>query len=390
VTPQLEQQLAQLDCSDLAKVRTDLRRQNRDDPKKPLVTCSEDGGEKFVLGPAEVLGTDISSASAGLATNTQGQPVGGWQVVLDFTGAGSRKFADITRRLAALQGDQNRFGIVLDGVVVSAPTTNEPILGGSAQITGDFSQAEATELANVLKYGALPLAFDPGEVQEVSPTLGGDQLHAGLVAGAIGLALVVLYSLLYYRGLGLVTVASLLVAGLLNYGAVVLLGWQLGFRLSLAGVAGLIVAIGVTADSFIVFFERLRDEVRDGKTLRVAVEAGWHRARRTILAADFVSVLAAVVLYLLSVGGVRGFAFALGLTTLVDIAVVFLFTKPLVTLLARTRFYGGGHPLSGLDPGHLGVARRTVLTGPGRRPAGGPATRGKGPAAPGTATAEEA
>jgi preprotein translocase subunit SecD len=204
-------------------------------------------------------------------------------------------------------------------------------------------------------------------VQEVSATLGGEQLTAGLVAGVIGLGLVVLYSLLYYRGLGLVTVASLAVAALITYGSVVLLGWQIGFRLSLAGVAGLIVAIGIIADSFIVFFERLRDEVRDGKPLRVAVETGWVRARRTILAADFVSLLAAVVLYVLSVGGVRGFAFTLGLTTLIDIAVVFLFTKPLVTLLARTKFFGGGHRLSGLDPSHLGVQGRSVLAPSARR-----------------------
>lgn len=362
LTPELQKEFAALDCTKPEAVRQSLRTPGKDDPSKPLVTCSEDGIEKFVLGPAEVLGTDIKSASAGLETNSQGTPTGGWEVLLDFTGEGKRKFADITRRLSAEQGDLNRFGIVLDGLVVSAPTTNEPILNGSARITGSFTQARATDLANVLKFGALPLTFDPGEVQEISATLGGEQLRAGIVAGLIGLALVVLYSLLYYRGLGLVTVASLIVAGVLNYGAVVLLGWQIGFRLSLAGVAGLIVAIGITADSFVVFFERLRDEVRDGRTLRVAVEQGWVRARRTILAADFVSLLAAVVLYLLSVGGVRGFAFALGLTTVVDIAVVFLFTKPMVTLLARTKFYGGGHPLSGLDAAHLGAARRTVTS----------------------------
>jgi preprotein translocase subunit SecD len=220
----------------------------------------------------------------------------------------------------------------------------------------------------VLKYGALPLTFDPGSVEEISATLGGDQLRAGLIAGGIGLFLVVLYSLLYYRGLGLVTIASLCISALLTYGFVVLLGWQIGFRLSLAGVAGLIVAIGITADSFIVFFERLRDEMREGRTLRVAVESGWARARRTILAADFVSFLAALILYILSAGGVRGFAFTLGLTTLLDIVVVFLFTKPLVTMLARTKFYGQGHRLSGLDPERLGSTRRTMLTpAPGRR-----------------------
>ncbi len=368
VTAAIQKQFAELDCGDLAKVRNDLRTSGGDDPKKPLVTCLDDGSEKYILGPAEVLGTDVSGADAVLNTNSQGAVTGGWIVTLDFSGAGGRKFADTTRRLAAQQPPLNRFGIVLDGLVVSAPGLNNgPITGGSAQIEGDFTQQEARDLANVLKYGALPLTFDAGEVQEISATLGGDQLTAGLIAGIIGLGLVVLYSLLYYRGLGLVTVASLAVAAAITYGAVVLLGWQIGFRLSLAGVAGLIVAIGIIADSFIVYFERLRDEVREGKPLRVAVETGWARARRTILAADFVSLLAAVVLYLLSVGGVRGFAFTLGLTTLIDIAVVFLFTKPLVALLARTKFFGGGHRLSGLDPAHLGVSGRAIQAPSARR-----------------------
>ena len=230
----------------------------------------DDGVEKYILGPAEVLGTDVKSASAALETNNQGVSTGGWEVQLNFTGDGKKKFGDTTRRLAALSDPENRFGIVLDGLVVSAPSLNNgPILGGQAQITGNFSQSEATSLANVLKYGALPLTFDAGSVEEVSATLGGDQLKAGLVAGLLGLLLVVLYSLLYYRGLGLVTVASLVVSGIITYGLVVLLGWQIGFRLSLAGIAGLIVAIGITADSFVVYFERIRDEVRDGRTLRV-------------------------------------------------------------------------------------------------------------------------
>jgi preprotein translocase subunit SecD len=356
ISAEIQQQFTELDCSDLAKVRNDLRSSGGDVPDKPLVTCLDDGGEKYILGPAEVLGTDVDGAEAQLNTSAQGVATGDWIVTLDFSGEGGRKFSRTTTRLAAQQPPLNRFGIVLDGLVVSAPGLNNgPITGGNAQIEGEFTQDDARDLANILKYGALPLTFDAGEVQEVSATLGGDQLTAGLVAGVIGLALVVLYSLLYYRGLGLVTVASLGVAALLTYGAVVLLGWQIGFRLSLAGVAGLIVAIGIIADSFIVFFERLRDEVRDGKPLRLAVETGWVRARRTIIAADFVSLLAAVVLYVLSVGGVRGFAFTLGLTTLIDIAVVFLFTKPLVALLARTKFFGGGHRLSGLDPSHLGV-----------------------------------
>lgn len=357
VTPQLQEEFAKLDCTNPETVRQQIRRTGADDPNKPLVTCDQNGAEKFILGPAEVLGKDVSNATADLGTNSQGFSSGEWVVNLSFNKEGTKKFADVTRRLFGETGDLNRFAIVLDGLSVSAPTTQAAIVNGQAQISGSFTQKSAQELANVLKFGALPLTFDPSDVQQVSATLGGDQLRAGIVAGLIGLALVVVYSLLYYRGLGLVTIASLVVAGVLNYAAVVFLGWQIGFRLSLAGVAGLIVAIGITADSFIVYFERLRDEVRDGRTLRVAVENGWVRARRTILAADFVSLLAAVVLYLLSVGGVRGFAFALGLTTLVDLAVVFLFTKPLVTLLARTRFFGGGHKLSGLDPVHLGSSR---------------------------------
>jgi preprotein translocase subunit SecD len=361
ITPALQQQFLALDCGDVEKVRSELRTPGADDPKKPLVTCSEDGVEKYILAPAEVLGTDVKTASANLQTNNQGLATGGWVVELTFTGSGKKKFADVTRRLFSETGDKNRFAIVLDGLAVSAPTTNGVITNGNAEISGNFSQAEATDLANVLKFGALPLTFDPGEVQEVSATLGGDQLTAGLVAGVIGLLLVVLYSLLYYRGLGLVTVASLLVSSVITYGMVVLLGWQIGFRLSLAGIAGLIVAIGITADSFVVYFERIRDEVRDGKSLRVAVESGWARARRTILAADFVSFLAAMVLYVLSVGSVRGFAFTLGLTTLIDIVVVFMWTKPIVTILARTKFFGQGHRWSGLDPARLGSTRGTML-----------------------------
>jgi preprotein translocase subunit SecD len=369
VTAALQEQFDALDCSQKAKVQKSLQKPGADGPTKTLVTCSDDGAEKYILGPSVVLGTEVKSASAGLAQSTQGVTTGGWEVNLSFNGKGRKEFGDVTREMVTQTGDLNRFAIVLDGLVVSAPTTQGAITDGNAQITGSFTQAGATNLANVLKYGALPLTFDAGDVEQISATLGGDQLRAGLTAGAIGLILVVLYSLLYYRGLGFVTVASLCVSAVLTYGMVVLLGWQLGFRLSLAGVAGLIVAIGITADSFIVFFERLRDEVREGRTLRVAVENGWVRARRTILAADFVSFLAAVILYILSAGSVRGFAFTLGLTTLIDIVVVFMFTKPMLTILARTEFFGQGHRFSGLDPERLGSTRRTLLT---------PAPRGRG------------
>ncbi|MHB1802687.1 MAG: protein translocase subunit SecD [Actinomycetes bacterium] len=369
VSPALAAEFASFTCAQANK-----RAGGLGDPSKPLVTCDQKGQVKYLLGPASVLGTDVKTASAGLP---QGG-VGGWQVLLTFTAAGSAKFATVTGQMVNNPPPSNQLAIVLDGLVVSAPVIQQAITGGQAQITGSFTQAQAQDLANVLKYGALPLAFTAEDLQTISPTLGADQLRAGLVAGAIGLVLVVLYSLLYYRGLGLVSVASLTIAGLLSWGMVVLLGTTIGFRLSRAGVAGLIVSIGITADSFVVFFERLRDEARDGKSLRVAVDAGWIRARRTILSADFVSFLAAIVLYILSIGSVRGFAFTLGLTTLIDVLVVFLFTKPMVTLLARTQFYGGGRPMSGLDMGRLGGRAR-----PGARPAGTLASRRAADAAKG-------
>lgn len=336
-----------------------------DDPKKPLVACSQAGDAKYLLGPAEVLGSDISEANASPEVNNQGQVTGtGWQVNLSFDSAGGKKFADVTTRLAALTEARRQFAIVLDGLVVSAPETREPITAGSAQITGSFTEADATTLANQLKFGALPISFQTLTDQDISATLGTQQLKRGLLAGLIGLLLVVFYSLMQYRALGMVTVASLTVAGVFTYGLVALLGWRQGYRLSLAGVAGLIVSIGITADSFIVFFERVRDEVREGRSLLPAVEAAWVRARRTILASDGVSFLAAVVLYILALGGVRGFAFTLGLTTLIDVLVVFLFTKPMVTLLAKTKFFGSGHKLSGFDPEHLG--RNVAYAGRGR------------------------
>ncbi len=335
-----------IDCSDPANTTG-----FQDDPALALVTCDPDGIVKYLLQAAAVLGTEIDGATATLNSSSIS---GEWAVDIDFDSDGTKKFADITRDLVDNAPPTNQFAIVLDGLVISAPRVVSPIVDGNAQITGSFTQAEAEALANSLKYGALPLAFDIGEVQQISPTLGADQLRAGLLAGALGLLLVVVYSLLYYRGLGLVTVASLGVAGVLTYGLLVFLGDRVGFTLTLAGIAGVIVAIGITADSFVVYFERLRDEIRDGRTLRGGVETGWVRARRTILAADAVSMIAAVVLYVVSVGAVRGFAFTLGLITLIDVFVVFLFTKPMVALLARTTFFGSGRPMSGLDPVRLG------------------------------------
>ena len=347
ITDELNNRFAALDCS----IAANLEGTGADAPAETIVACSRDGGAKYILGPAEVLGQQVSSAEAGYDPS-QGLA---WYVSLSFNGDGTKAFAAITTRVTSLQSPLNQVAIVLDGLVVSAPRINEPIPSGNAQITGSFTQLEAQDLANVLKYGALPLAFDRGEVQQVSPTLGADQLNAGLLAGFLGLGLVVIYSLLYYRGLGLVTVGSLAIAGALVYLLFLVLGEAIGFTLTLAGIAGAIVAIGVTADSFIVFFERIRDEAREGRSLRSAVETGWAKARHTILVADAVSLIAAILLYFFAVGGVRGFAFTLGLTTVVDLIVVFLFTKPIVTILAGAKFFSSGHPLSGLSPKSIGM-----------------------------------
>jgi preprotein translocase subunit SecD len=328
---------------------------------------------KFALDKAYVVGKDISSASATPSTTTTS-----WDVMLNFKGNGTKQFGDLTTRMydkySGTTLPPNQLGVVLDGVVVSNPYVQTPTTNGQTQITGSFSQNEATTLANQLSYGALPLTFAQESVQSVSPQLGRDQLDAGLIAAALGLLLVVIYLLLYYRGLAIVAVCSLVIAGLLAYLSVIVLGKYQGFALSLAGIAGLIVAIGITADSFVVYFERLRDEVREGRSLRAAVERGWSRARRTILVSDTVSFLAAALLYYFAIGSVRGFAFTLGLTTIIDVVVVFTFTKPMMTLLARTKFYGSGHPLSGLDPARLGARapwrgtpRRTAAPVPARQ-----------------------
>lgn len=331
------------------------------DPATSLFTCDENDTTRFLLGPAEVLGTDVSSASAVIP---QGEL--SWFVILDLNSEGGEKFYESTSRLASQTPPMDSFAIVLDGKVMSYPSVNEPIPGGQARISGSFDQGSAQALANVLNYGALPLTFEASDVSTITPTLGENQLQAGLLAGAIGLGLVLIYSLLYYRGLGMVVMLSLAVAGGLTYGLILLLSEGIGFTLTMAGVAGIIVAIGITADSFVVFFERVRDEIRDGHSVRMAVETGWDRARRTILTSDAVSLLAAFFLYTFSVANVRGFAFALGLTTIVDLIVVFLFTKPIVTVMARSRFFGSGHRWSGLDPTRLGAPRRQGLSG--RRP----------------------
>ena len=319
---------------------------------------------KFILAPTQISGEQVTKAQA-LPPDPQNGRVQ-WTVSLDLNGTAAKTFADFTSKAAALgeNNTRNHFAIVLDGTVYSWPSVKEAITTGNAQIEGQFGQQEATDLANVLKYGALPLVFKPSSIESVSATLGKDQLTAGLTAGAIGLGLVVLYCLFYYRGLGFVAISSLIIAGCLTYESIVLLGKAIDFRMSLAGIAGAIVAIGITADSFVVFFERLRDEIREGRSLRTAVERGWHRARRTIIVADAVSFIAALLLYWFAIGGVKGFAFTLGLTTLIDVIVVFFFTKPLVTILARTRFFGGGHRFSGLDPTTLGMTKKRATVRP--------------------------
>ncbi|MDF3299721.1 protein translocase subunit SecD [Streptomyces tropicalis] len=363
----LEAQFAALDCTKPAQ-RAAAGKGVK--PGEPTVACGQDGKvwSKFLLGPVAVDGTEVSKAQA--TFDTQG--ASGWQVEMSFTSSGSTKFAAVTSQLAQKQSPQNEFAIVLDDAVVSHPYVQRAITGGNAYISGSFTQEEAQSLSNMLSYGALPLTFKESSVTTVTAALGGEQLQAGLIAGAIGLALVVIYLVAYYRGLSVIAVASLLVSAALTYVIMSLLGPTIHFALNLPAVCGAIVAIGITADSFIVYFERVRDELREGRSLRPAVERAWPRARRTILVSDFVSFLAAAVLFIVTVGKVQGFAFTLGLTTLLDVVVVFLFTKPLLTLLARTKFYGGGHPWSGLDPKRLGAKPPLRRTRRPSHPAAGP------------------
>jgi len=341
-----------------------------DDPTLWLGTCLQGGGLKYNLQPAFIRGTNVASASA----QPPQQGVGGWSVNLTFDSEGARALTETSQKLVALPdcevgvpGPCNSFAIVLDGVVVSSPRFEQAIIGGNASITGDFDKQSAEDLANVLNYGALPVKLEISEVTSVSPTLGADQLRGGIIAGLIGLALVMLYLLFYYRALGVIAALSLILAGGMTYAAFVGMGNSTGLALTLAAIAGAIVSIGITADSFIVYFERIRDEIRDGKSLRQATDAGWSRARRTLLAADFVSLLAAIVLFFLAIGGVQGFAFALGLTTVVDVIVAFLFTRPLVVLFGRTGWLQRGSAMTGLDPRRLGGRSLVMTTTKGRK-----------------------
>ena len=356
VTPAIQAQFDALDCTKQFRTPGQI-----DDPTLPLVTCDSNGYSKYVLGPVEISGEDIKNATNGTTTTSTGASTNTWAVNLSFNDAGAKKFSAVTSRLYPLTDPRNRFAVTLDGYVITAPTTNAVITNGDAQITGNFDQVSSKSLADSLKYGSLPISFQVQSQENISATLGSEQLASGLLAGIIGLLLVVIYSFFQYRGLALVTVGSLVIAAVLTYVVIVFLSWRNGFRLSLSGVAGLIVAIGITADSFIVYFERVRDELRDGRPLNAAVEAGWKRALRTILVSDGVSLLAAVTLFVLTVGSVKGFAFTLGLTTLIDVAVVMLFTHPMLQLLAQTRFFSSGHPWSGFDSQSLGAGYRGRL-----------------------------
>jgi preprotein translocase subunit SecD len=337
-----------------------------DNPTDYIVACDNTGSFKYLLAPAGVEGSQIGSANAVINT-TSNQ----WLVEVNFSGSGKSDWFNLTKKAYEADPTQspttcqtvntqkgcNEIAITLDGVVQSAPSSQQDgIAGGQTQITGQFTQQQAKDLANVLKFGALPLKLVTQTTTTVSASLGSDQLRGGLIAGIIGLGLVVLYSLLYYRALGIVTVLSLALSGLILYAVTTLLGHSsLGYTLSLPGIAGFIVAVGITADSFVVFFERLRDEVREGRRLRSGVERAWPRARRTIISADAVSLLAAVVLYLVSIGDVRGFAFTLGLSTLSDLFIVFFFTKPLLAVLARMRAFDQGASWTGVGKARAGA-----------------------------------
>jgi preprotein translocase subunit SecD len=344
ITPEIQKEFDDLDCASVFREPGQI-----DDPTVPLVTCDVNGLSKFILGPVEVDGANISDASNGTVTSSTGASTNTWAVILEFDEVGTVGFSTVTQRLFPLELPRNQFAITLDGFVITAPTTQAVITNGSAQITGSFDRDSSKVLADQLKYGSLPIGFEVQSQENISATLGQDQLTSGLLAGLIGLILVVIYSAFQYRGLAIVTVGSLLVAAVLVYLLIAFLSWRQGYRLSMAGVAGLIVAIGITVDSFIVYFERVRDEIREGRNLEVAVENAWKRSIRTILASDAVSFTAAATLFLLTVGNVRGFAFTLGLTTIVDLIVVLLFTHPLLRLLARTKFFSSGHPWSGFD-----------------------------------------
>ena len=344
VSAELQAQYEALDCTKEFRAPGQV-----DDPAKPLVTCDRSRTQKFILGPVELDGDKITNAVSTAVTTSQGSATGQYAVDLTFNSEGKTTFGNVTKRLYPLTAPRNQFAVTIDGYIITAPTIQAIITTGTAQITGGFTSESATALANQLKFGKLPIGFQVQSQENISATLGTQQLESGLIAGAIGMLLVIIYSLFQYRALASITIGSLAVAAVLTYLTITLLSWRMDYRLSLAGVAGLIVAVGITADSFIVYFERVRDELREGRPLSVAVSAGWKRAWRTILVSDVVSLLAAGTLYLLTVGNVRGFAFTLGLTTIIDLAVVTLFTVPMLALFANLKFFSSGHPFSGFE-----------------------------------------
>lgn len=380
VSTELWNKFQELDCSKPPE-------QTPVETKAPIVACSQDGALKYVLGPVVVPGQDIADAEAGYQVSPQGAQTNNPEISLTLTDEGREKYKEVSTKMVGMQplnssspvnppASYNALAAVLDSQVLIAPGFNEAIPSGRASITG-FEIEEARSLAQSLKFGALPISFDLQTRQEISPTLGSEQLRFGIIAGIIGLFIVFLYALMQYRALAVVVIGSMVVAFGITYLAIALLAWGYNYRLDMAGVTGLIIAIGVTADSFIVYFERVRDELREGRNLRAAVEAGWARAKGTILVADGVNLIAAIVLYVLASSGVRGFAFTLGLTTLIDLAIFWLFTHPMLTILARNKFFASGHPWSGFDVNTLREAklryrgRGQVDIDPAVRPAGG-------------------
>ncbi|MGW5714549.1 protein translocase subunit SecD [Amycolatopsis sp. NPDC003865] len=315
--------MASLTCAPNAKDALE----GNDDPKLPLVACGDHNTYKYLLEPEFLPGTEIADATSGYD-----QQRGQWVVNLSFKGEGTKIWADFTSKNVNQQA-----AFVLDTQVVSAPNIQVAILDGNTQITGKFTQSEAKDLSDILKYGSLPLSFASSDATTVSATLGLASLQAGLIAGGIGLLVVFIYCLFYYRLLGVLTILSLALSGALVFAVLVLLGRWIGYTLDLAGIAGLIIAIGITADSFVIYFERLKDEIREGRTFRSAVPRGWVRARRTILASDAVSFLAAAILYVIAVGDVQGFAFTLGMSTVLDLVVVYLVTHPLVAMVSTSK-----------------------------------------------------
>ncbi|GAB47614.1 protein translocase subunit SecD [Mobilicoccus pelagius] len=367
-----------LDCAKQAKPDP-----TKEDPDMPVAACDLEGKVKYLLGPSVITGDQLADASSGNMTNQQGQPMPGYQVNLKMKPEARDLYRVVSQHMLGLQEPRNQLATVLDGQVVSAPYFSGVIPDGQAAISGNFTAESAQMLADQLKFGALPMSFSVQSSEQISPTVGGDQLRLGLLAGLIGLGLVVVYFLIQYRVLGLVTTASLAIVALVTYLALVLLGWHYNLRLTLAGVTGAIVAIGTTADSFIVYFERVRDEVREGRAVPSAVETGWARARRTIVISGAVNFLAALVLYLLAASNVRGFAFMLMLTTIIDLLVTFCFTHPMLHVLTDTKFFGEGHRWSGLSAESLGVDRTRYL-GRGRVGRPGQARGSGGATAAGT------